>query len=307
MFFLVPFLAFSQTKNKIIEYNNSIALPFNQTTNTVLNFNTALLQGAPPAELIKKRDAVLESLNSLDRVLSEIKPMPNDYGFHKATKEGARIYKTYFKNNYTNEQLSNIPSTARGNIKKIKDAQEASAKMDIWNKDFSKRQKKLFLEDTIVLNVDSNMLKRAEEHDAAMNYYFEVALNELKVQVFVDEFIDAFNANEKEKIKVSYANLNAQLIISDQFLNSTTPYKDDDSLLKSSGKVLGFYKKLSNGLIQDVIKLNSFPDNIPNEKVEEYNGLVDKVNKGVNFLNTLQTHLNESQIVVNKFFQTHLY
>ena len=97
IFLLVPFLVFSQTKNKIIEYNNSIALPFNQTTNVVLNFNMALLQGAPAAELIKKRNAVLESINSLGKVLSEIKPMPNDYGLHKATKEGSRIYKTYFR------------------------------------------------------------------------------------------------------------------------------------------------------------------------------------------------------------------
>ena len=113
----------------------------NTTTNTVLNFNTALLQGATPAELIEKRDAVLKSLNSLNQVLSGIKPMSNDYCFYNATKGGAEIYKMYFKNNYTNEQLSNIPATARHNIKKIKDSQKAAKKMNTLNKDFSKRQK----------------------------------------------------------------------------------------------------------------------------------------------------------------------
>ena len=307
IFLLVPFIVFSQTKNKIIEYNNSIALPFNQTTNAVLNFNMALLQGAPIAELIKKRNAVLESLNSLDKVLSEMEPMPNDYGLHKATKEGSRIYKTYFKENYTNEHLSKIPSDANDNIKKIEDAKESGIKMDLWNKEFSKRQKQLFIQDTIVVNIDSSMLQRAAEHNAAMNYYFEVVLNELKVQVFVDDFVSAFNANQKEKIKVAHTNLKAQLILSDQFLNSSKPYKGDDSLLKSSAKVLGFYKKLSNGLIPDVIQLNSFPDSIPNDRVDEYKGLLEKVNTGVKFLNTLQTQLNESQIVVNMFFQSHLY
>ena len=307
MFLFVPFLVFSQTKNEIIEYNNSIALPFNQTTNTVLNFNMALLQGAPPAELIKKRDAVLKSLNSLDDELSKIKPLANDYGLYNATKEGARIYKTYFKKNYTNEQLSNIPSTASDNIKKIRDAQKAADRMDIWNKDFSKRQKKLLMDHKIELNVDSNMYERTQAHKEAMNYYFEVALNELKVQAFVDDFVDAFNANENEKIKVAHSNLKAQIIASDQFMNASKPYKNDNSLLKSSGKVLGFYKKLSLGLITDVVKFNSFPDSIPNEKVDEYNILVEKVNNGVEFLNTLQLHLNESQIVINKFFQNHLY
>lgn len=306
-FLFVPFLAFSQAKKEVVEYNNSIALPFNTTTNTVLNFNTALLQGADPVELIQKRDAVLKSLNSLNQVLSGIKPMSNDYGFYNATKGGAEIYKTYFKNNYTNEQLSNIPATARHNIKKIKDAQKAAEKMNTWNKDFSKRQKKLLLEYKIDLNVDSNMFERTQAHQAAMNYYYEVALNELKVQAFVDDFIDAFNASEKDKIKASQASLKAQIILSNKFMNASKPYKNDDSLLKSSDKVLGFYKKLSLGLIEDVIKFNSFPENIPDDKIDEYNILVDKVNNGVEFLNTLQSYLNESQVVINKFFQTHLY
>ena len=141
------------------------------------------MQGATPAELIEKRDAVLKSLNSLNQVLSGIKPMSNDYGFYNATKGGAEIYKMYFKNNYTNEQLSNIPPTARHNIKKIKDAQKAAKKMNTLNKDFSKRQKQLLREYKIDLNVDSNMFERTQARQAAMDFYYEVALNESQVVI----------------------------------------------------------------------------------------------------------------------------
>ena len=143
-------------------------------------------------------------------------------------------------------------------LQKIKDAQKAAEKINTWNKDFSKRQKNLLLEYKIELNVDSNMLQRTRSHQAVMNYYYEVALNELKVQAFVDDFIDAFNASEKDKIKASQASLKAQIILSNKFMNASKPYKNDDSLLKSSGKVLGFYKKLSLGLIEDEIIPDSF-------------------------------------------------
>ncbi|MBI35163.1 MAG: hypothetical protein CMP67_07355 [Flavobacteriales bacterium] len=307
VFLLMPFLVFSQTKSEVVEYNNSIISPFNETSNAVLNFNTSLLQGALPSELIQKRDAVLESINSLEDILSKVKPMANDFGLYYATKGGAETYKKYFQQNYTDEKLSLIPASSRENIAKIKDAQMASEKMDTWNKDFFTRQKKLLKSHQIELNIDTNMVKRINEHRAAMDYYYEVALNELNVQAFVDDFVEAFNSENKEKIKIAQSNLKAQILISDKFMNTFKPYKKDNSLLKSSNKLIEMYKNLSNGLIEDVIKLNSFSEEIPNERVDEYNGLVDKVNIGVKYLNTLQFHLDESQIVINKFFQTHLY
>ena len=303
---LMPFMVFSQTKKEVIDFNNSIVLPFNKVTNTILTFNTALLQGENPSNLIGKRDAVLNSLKSLDKALSTTKIIEKDYGLLNATKGGAKTYEDYFKNNFTNEKLSLIPATARENIKKIKDGQKAAQQMEVWNNDFFRRQKKLFEVYKIDFNMNDSTKQRVDEYKKVMKYYYDVSLNELKVQVFVDEFVSAYNSSENEQIKIAQEKLKTQLLVSEKYLNSKNSFKNDNSLIEESKKVTSFYSDLSKGLIKDVIRLNSFPVEIPNEKVDEYNMLVDKVNNGVEFLNTLQSKLNDAQLVIDKFFQTHL-
>lgn len=69
--------------------------------------------------------------------------------------------------------------------------------------------------------MDRNIFERTIEYLAAMHYYSEVTVN---------DFVDAFNSSEKDKIKVPHASLKAQIILSYKFVNASKSYKNDDSL-----------------------------------------------------------------------------
>lgn len=303
---LLNITLFAQTQQEVATYSNNIVKPFNKATEKILVFNSYLMQGADHNLLIKQKNELLKVLDEALATLADIKPLENDFGFLAETKIGCQNYKAYVQKNYTDELLKIVPTTARENIKKIRTAQKASAEMEKWNTQFSKRQKKLLSTHKVPYETESALKNKTDLHKLAMDHYYSISINEFKVQAFVDDFIDAMNNGDKKGVKIASDKLNKQLAESDAFFKKVKAHKGDKSLINSSKSIVNFYKKLSKGLVQNTLKLNSYPKKIPNEKVEEYNNVVEKVNSGVAFLNTLQDELNKSQEVVSSFFKKHL-
>lgn len=300
------FSIFAQSSQEVANYNNSIVKSFNEVTEKILIFNSLLMQGAATELLIQNKNELLKQLNTTTEQLQSIKPLEHDYGFLSETKAGCLNYKKYVLQNYSDEKLKIIPTTARENIKKIKTAQQAAAEMEKWNTQFSKRQQKLLSTHNISSASDSKLKQKADLHKAAMNHYYLIAINEFKVQAFIDDFIDAMNNGDKKGVKIAADKLNAQIVISDAFFKRVKTHDGDKSLIETSKTTITFYKKLQNGLVKNTISLNNYPEEIPNEKIDDYNNLVNEINAGIEFLNTLQNELNKSQKIIHAFFKRHL-
>lgn len=305
-FLLFSSTLFAQNKKEALAFNNSLVVPFNNVSVRILEFNKGVMTGEAFENLKIKRDLVFKALDTLDKAILNVSPITKDYGLLEALKSGSANYRSYMNENFSDQKLSVVPTTARENILQIRKAQKSAKKVEIWNADFTKRQNKLLVENGLQPSTDSTLINKTLKHKAAMNYYYELTINELKVKAFVDDFIDAMNASDKEKVGVAAAKLRKQLKVADAFVKSKSPFQKDESLLVSTKKMLAFYQKLSDGLFTDYIKFSSYPEKIPNDKVDEYNLLVEKINNGVQFLNTLQSHLNNGLVVVHKFFENHL-
>lgn len=296
---------YAQSQKEVADFHNHIMDPYNDVAIKMTKYTASALKQSPNNVLVANRDALVVAIKKLNKALETAKPIEKDFTLLAEVKKSAGEFDKYVKLNLMSNELSMVPTDARGNIKLIHKYQKVNKKFEILGERVIIRQKKLFAHYKFKSEpnpANKNIIIQRE----SMVHYYTINVSQFKVQAHVDDFIDAYNSGNLATMKLAKSKGTTQVNKALLELGNEKPFQGDTSIIGDSKKILSFYNTLFTEKFAPMIKVSSYPEEVPESKIDDYNKAVEDANKSMDFYSSLQSVLDESTTVSGLFFKRYL-